>query len=97
MYKNGTLVLIRNSARESKKGDKMKAHWLGPYAIEESLGKGVYRVSNITTGLILKKGVNQSRLTLYHGPNPLSNQRKSNVGNYNNFTVMVVSVCMCSL
>ena len=45
----------------------MKARWLGPYAIEESLGKGVYRISNVSTGLVLKKGVNQCRLTLCHG------------------------------
>ena len=70
VYTRKTLVMVRNSARESKKGDKMKPRWLGPYSIEESLGKGVYRVSNNSTGLVLKKGINQSRLTLYHGPNP---------------------------
>ena len=57
----------------------MKPRWLVPYAIEESLGKGVYRVSNVTTGLVLKKGVNQSRLTLHHGPSPSTNPKKSNV------------------
>ena len=38
VYTRGTLVMVRNSARESKKGDKMKPPWLGPYSIEESLG-----------------------------------------------------------
>ena len=66
-YTKGTLVWIRNSARESKKGDKLNARWLGPYAIEEDLRKGVYRVSNASTGHVLKKGVNQSR---HHGPPP---------------------------
>ena len=31
VYTRKTLVMIRNSARESKKGDKMKPRWLGPY------------------------------------------------------------------
>ena len=35
----------------------MKPRWLGPYAIEGLLGKGVYRVSNTSTGLVLKKGI----------------------------------------
>ena len=61
---------IRKSARENKKGDKLNARWLGPYAIEEDLGKGVYRVLNASTGHVLKKGVNQSRLSLHRGPPP---------------------------
>ena len=48
------------------------------WTIEESLGKGVYRVSNVTAGLVLMKGVNQSRLTLRHGPSPSTNPKKSN-------------------
>ncbi len=35
----GTLVLLRNSKRDSKKGDKMKPKWLGPYAVVSSMGK----------------------------------------------------------
>lgn len=62
----------------------MKPRWLGPYTIEESLGKGVFRVSNTSTGLVLKKGVNQSRLTLYHAPNPSSDKQKvANIEKYN--------------
>ena len=79
VYVKGMRVMMRNSARESKKGDKMKPRWLGPYTIEESLGKGVYRVSNVATGLVLKKGVNQSRLTPHHGPSPSTTPKKSNV------------------
>ena len=52
--------------QEGKKGDKLSARWLGPYAIE-GLRKGVSKAS---AGYVLKKGVNQSRLTLHHGPPP---------------------------
>ena len=45
------LVLLRNSARDTKKGDKFKRRWLGPYEIKESLGKNVFRLSNPTTGI----------------------------------------------
>ena len=27
----GAMVLLKNSARDTKKGDKMKPRWLGPY------------------------------------------------------------------
>ena len=63
-----TLVLLKNSQRKSKKGDKMKSRWLGPYLIHEVLGKGVYRLSNPETGVVLKTAVNQCRLKLYNEP-----------------------------
>jgi len=56
----GTHVLVRNSARDQKKGDKLARRWLGPYKIHEYLGKGVYKLSN-KTGHILKKAVNSCR------------------------------------
>ena len=31
---------MKNSHRETKKGNKMKPRWLGPYTVRESLGKG---------------------------------------------------------
>ena len=43
----GTVVLLRNSAKDGWKGDKLAKRWLGPYIIEESVGKGVYRLSNL--------------------------------------------------
>ena len=42
----GALVLLRNSARDSRKGDKLNKRWLGPYRVEEVLGKGVYLLAN---------------------------------------------------
>ena len=64
-------MLMRNSAREAKKGDKMKPRWLGPYKVHEVLEKGLYRISNPKTGIILKNAVNQCRLTMYAGESTL--------------------------
>ena len=60
----GAQVLLRNSQRDTKKGDKMKVRWLGPYTVHESLGKGVYRLKN-RHGTVLKAGINICRLKLY--------------------------------
>lgn len=54
-------MLLRNSARDGRKGDKLAARWLGPYKIEAVLEKGVYRLSNPTSGRILKKAHNGCR------------------------------------
>ena len=54
-------MLLRNSARDSRKGDKLNKRWLGPYRVEEVLGKGVYLLANPNTGRVLKKAVNGCR------------------------------------
>lgn len=46
-----------------RKGDKFAKSWLGPYKIEDSLGKNMYRLSNPESGLLLKKTFNGSRYT----------------------------------
>ena len=61
----GTQVLLRNSHRDTKKGDKMKPRWLGPYTIHKHLKKGVYHLKN-QNGDLLKSGINQFRLKVYH-------------------------------
>jgi hypothetical protein len=58
------LVLLRNSARDGRKGDKFAARWLGPYKIEMTLGNDVYRLLNPTSGRILKKAVNGCRYVI---------------------------------
>ena len=63
--KPGSMVLLRNSARDGRKGGKFLARYLGPYEIIEDLGKGVFRLHNPTTGLVLKKSVNACRLKPY--------------------------------
>ena len=57
------MVLLKNSNRDSKKGDKMKQRWLGPYKIKKNLENGVYRLEN-KEGAVLKTTVNQCRLKL---------------------------------
>lgn len=54
---------MRNSAKDSKKGNKMDEKWLGsgPYNIHEDTGKGSYKLKN-ATGKVLKQAVNIARL-----------------------------------
>ena len=64
----GTQVLLRNSHKDTKKGDKMKPRWLGPYTIHKYLKKGVYNLKN-QNGYVLKSALNQYRLKVYHTAN----------------------------
>lgn len=57
----GALVLLRNSARDGRKGDKLAQRWFGPYQVHEHMGKGVYRLKNPSTGHVLKKTYNSRR------------------------------------
>ena len=57
----GELLLLRNSARDGKKGDKLNKRWLGPYRVDAVLGKGLYQLANPNTGRVLKKAVNGCR------------------------------------
>ena len=41
-----TLVLLRNSHQDGRKGGKLTKWWNGPYIIVESLGKEVYKIFN---------------------------------------------------
>ena len=40
----GILVLLRNSAKDGRKGDKLAKRWLGPYIIEECRKRSVSTV-----------------------------------------------------
>ena len=60
----GTLVLLRNNAKDGRKGDKLVKRWLGPYKIAKHLNKGVYILENRCTGQILKKAVNSCRYSI---------------------------------
>ena len=55
------MVLVRNSARDGRKGDKLAKRWLGPYCIKADLGRGVFQIASLKTGKILKKAFNSSR------------------------------------
>ena len=59
-------MLLRNSARDGRKGDKLAKRWLGPYKVEEAIGKGLYRLAK-PTGRVLKKTFNGCRyICLYY-------------------------------
>lgn len=63
-YLPGTFVLLRNSARDGRKGDKLSQRWLGPYTVTQDLGKGLYKLRNGKTGKELKKVFNAYRWVL---------------------------------
>ena len=67
--KPGTLVLLRNSAMDGRKGDKLRMRYHGQFEIFKDLGKGVFKLRNSTTGILLKKTQNSSRLKLYRKKN----------------------------
>ena len=72
---SGTQVLLKNSARETKNGDKLKPRRNGPYLVHADLGKGVCRLYNPKTGKTLKNAVNVSRLTEFHTTDKSSPQQ----------------------
>ena len=62
----GTLVVLRNSHQDGRKGGKLTKRWNGLYTIVESLGKGVYKILNLKTRKVVKKAVNICRLKLVY-------------------------------
>lgn len=42
----GTKVWLKNSLRDSKKGNKTDDKWMGPYTISEDIGKSCYKLRN---------------------------------------------------
>ena len=51
------LALLRNSKRDTKKGDKIQPKWLGPYTIVSSSGKDLYQIKNRSTEKVIKQAV----------------------------------------
>ena len=91
-FKPGTLVLLRNSARDGRKGDKFQARYLGPHEIAEDLGKGIFKLCNPTTGLLLMKSVNACRLKPYHKKKPQLSPL--HLGNNSLFQVVLFFICI---
>ncbi|KAL5487243.1 hypothetical protein EMCRGX_G019822 [Ephydatia muelleri] len=66
-YKVGTLVLLKNSKKLSKKGSKMEPNWTGPYLIHEVLSKGTYRLSKPNPPFqVLAQKYNMTRLKIFY-------------------------------
>ena len=74
----GSTVLLRNSKRDTKKGDKMQPKWMGPYIIVASLGKSLYRIKNKSSDLVLKNAVHSARLKRYFPPDHTSPLKATN-------------------
>jgi len=55
---------VENTLQKERKGGKFEDRFKGPYAVHESLGKGVYTLKNIN-GTILKTKHNIRRLKVY--------------------------------
>ena len=66
-YKVGTLVLLKNSKKLSKKGSKMEPNWTCPYLIHEVLSKGTYRLSKPNSPFqVLAQKYNMTRLKIFY-------------------------------
>lgn len=57
--KVGDNVLVHNTRKTTRKGEKLSKNWNGPYVVENVLGKGTYSLSG------LKHAINGNRLKLY--------------------------------
>ena len=63
----GSLVLVLNSKKLSRKGGKMEPLWHGPHRIHEDLGKGCFKLCLVDDcSKILAQKYNVQRLKLYH-------------------------------
>ena len=66
-YKIGTLVLLKNSKKLTRKGSKLEPNWTGPYRIKEVLSKGTFRLCNANDSeKILTSLYNMTRLKSYY-------------------------------
>ncbi|XP_069109495.1 uncharacterized protein [Argopecten irradians] len=57
----GDMVLVKNTRRINRKGDKIMSKWVGPYTIGECFGKGVYRLKE-------RKKINRKSIKKYIKP-----------------------------
>ena len=65
-YKIGTLVMIQNSKKLTRKGSKLEHNWSKPYKIAEILSKDTVKLVETDNSKALKQIYNVSRLKLYH-------------------------------
>ena len=66
LYEVGTLVLLKNSKKLTKKGSKMEPNWTGPYLIHEVLSKGTYRLAHPNPPFkVLAQKYNMTRLKIF--------------------------------
>jgi hypothetical protein len=66
-YDVGDLVLLKNMRKLSKKGDKLKPNWFGPYIVAECIGSNIYRLKRRDGNQkVLKSKYSSTRLKMYN-------------------------------
>lgn len=65
VYAIGSVVLKKDFTRKKRKGGKLDEKWLGPFKIDASLGRGLFRLKGIDTEEIIPR-VNGVHLKPYN-------------------------------
>ena len=77
-HKVGSLVLLRNSRQDTRKGGKLRPAWSGPHKVKEVTGKGLVKLHDVSKQKTMKRAVNPSRLKPVRGDSSLKVQHISN-------------------
>ena len=64
----GAVVLKKDFTRKKRKGGKLDAKWTGPYKVAKSLGRGLYRLEDVSDPTKIISRVNGVHLKPYHQP-----------------------------
>lgn len=77
LYKVGTLVLLRNSRKDLKKGMELHPNWTRTYFIHEVLSKGTVRLQEQKNSQkVLAEQINVTWLKLYFERPPATKQSR---------------------
>ena len=68
MFAIGAVVLKKDFRRKKRKGGKLDAKWTGPYKVAKSLGRGLYRLEDVSDPTKIISRVNGVHLKPYHRP-----------------------------
>ena len=63
----GDKILLKDAAKEKQWSGKLSSKWKGPYYIHEIIGKGAYKLRNLSGG-VLKTSYNVKHLKKYYDP-----------------------------
>ena len=64
----GAVVLKKDVTRKERKGGKLDTKWTGPYKVAKSLGRGLYRLEDVSNPTKIITRVNGVHLKPYHQP-----------------------------
>ena len=68
----GTMVMLKNTKRINRQGDKLQRKWIGRYEIIEDMGKGRFKLRNLSNGNVLRNVYNADMLALCGAPDRAS-------------------------